>query len=158
LKILLTCLCGFSLLLAGCGKTKTEKTAAGKTGGHSGGAKKRPDWPLDEFKDKNPVLVIAVDQPSSPKYQKFMAGWPAAEATAKHQNLAIVEVFGTYDSTRTGRIRGGRALTRPEAINVRDAFGGNFVTLHVTLLGKDGKIIKKFQDPQDPQEVLAELK
>lgn len=153
MRTLIACLCSASLLFAGCSKTKTGN---GKTGGSKAG-KNRADWPMDEFKGKNPVLIAAVHEPSNPTRQKFFAAWPSVEADAKKHGLVIVEIVGLRFNS-TGRIRGGRAFSQQEANNMRDAYGGGQTYFTVTLVGKDGKTIKKFTNPTNPKDVIDLLK
>ena len=154
MKIIIAAL-SVCLLAAGCGKSKSEsskKTGGGKTGN----AKK--DWPLDEFKGKNPVLVVVTGESTNPRYQKFFQEqWRPVASQAEKHNLVIMEVFFNRDN-QTGRTRPGRQLTLREARNIYDNFQLGPNNLSVTLIGKDGKQIKKLKNPKSPQEVLDLLK
>lgn len=142
------------LLATGCGKSKSD--SSDKTGGDKKGNanKGKADWPLDEFKGKNPVMVVVTGESTNPRYQKFFQEqWRPVASQAEKHNLVIMEVFFNRDN-QTGRTRPGRQLTLREARNVYDAYQLGPTSLSVTLIGKDGKQIKKFKNPKTPQEVL----
>lgn len=145
------------LLAAGCGKSKTktnDKTGGGKTGNANKG---KADWPPEEFKGKNPVMVVVIGSKSSQWYTKFFDQWQSVAAEAKKHNLVVMEVFFNNDN-QSGGIRGGRSFSLREARNMYDAFSMGPNTLAVTVLGKDGKLIKKLRYPKSPQEAIDLLK
>lgn len=161
MKTLATALCVLACVTVGCGKAKTGdsgKTGEGKKTGKGNIRTKNNKRVWKNYEGKNPVLVTVVDNTSSKRYTDFWKTWPMVQAKAQQQNLVVIEIFGLKQAHSTGRIRGGRQLTQVEATDVRDAFGGNPSTFHVTLIGTDGKVIKNFKDPQGSQEVLDLLK
>ncbi len=106
---------------------------------------------LDQYRGKNPVLIISTRSTEDHSYQFFWKNWPRWEAEAKKQQLVMIELIGDA----SGRIIGGDTLTRDQARDLYDNYAPSPNVTTVIVVGRDGKV--KYRGSADPQKAMATL-